>query len=316
MAANSIDNYRLDWLLSFLAVVDHGGFAAAAESTYRSQPRVSAHVAELERQLGTQLFDRKERPVRLTEAGITFLEYARRVVNDLEAGVSSVHAVVGILQGRVRLGWYGSVGAAFGPALLNEFSTIYPGIKVTLVEGSSEELAEALRDDELDVAIRPLLPATKDPALQHHTLWEEPLVAVLPDGHPLTGRPYVSLMELAEHPLITIGTDEDTSRQDEVHSTFLSAGITPRISHRTNMPQTLVGMARGGLGLGLTNLLAASVSDTAGMQIIPVKDASHRRQVCVFWNSSRALHPASRALIDLIAQSPVPEPVQRYQRRA
>ena len=79
MSTRSVDGYRLEWLTSFLAVVDFGGFAAGAEATYRSQPRVSAHVAQLERHLGVVLIDRHERPVRLTEAGIAFLEHARAV---------------------------------------------------------------------------------------------------------------------------------------------------------------------------------------------------------------------------------------------
>ena len=70
MSTRSVDGYRLEWLTSFLAVVDFGGFAAGAEATYRSQPRVSTHVAQLERHLGVVLMDRHERPVRLTEAGI------------------------------------------------------------------------------------------------------------------------------------------------------------------------------------------------------------------------------------------------------
>ncbi|MGO1511218.1 MAG: helix-turn-helix domain-containing protein [Actinomycetales bacterium] len=72
MESGPIDNYRFEWLNSFLAVVDFGGFAAAAENTYRSQPRISSHVADLERHLGAQLFDRKARPVRLTEGSSPF----------------------------------------------------------------------------------------------------------------------------------------------------------------------------------------------------------------------------------------------------
>lgn len=104
MSTRSVDGYRLGWLTSFLAVVDFGGFAAGAEATYRSQPRVSTHVAQLERHLGVVLIDRHERPVRLTEAGIAFLEHARAVVRSLETGTASVQAVLGMRRGQVRLG--------------------------------------------------------------------------------------------------------------------------------------------------------------------------------------------------------------------
>lgn len=317
MNGGSLDGYRLEWLTSFLAVVDFGGFAAAADNTFRSQPRISTHVAELEKQLGAVLFDRRERPVRLTDAGIAFLEHARRVLNALDAGASSVQAVLGLLRGRVRLGWYPSAGAAFGPSLLREFSALYPGVAVTLLEAATAELAVALHEGDADIAIRPLLPQPKEPSIQHHPLWEEPLVAVVPEGHPLADSDYLAVFELAKYPIVTIGGNSlENDNQHEIHRAFVAAGVTPTIAFRTNEPQTLVGLAREGLGIGLTNLLAATISDTTGTRIIPLRDSGNRRHVGVFWDSSRPMQPASRALIDLIVQLPVPEAVQRYQRRA
>ncbi|MGC5616062.1 LysR family transcriptional regulator [Georgenia sp. Z1491] len=316
MDTGSIDNYRLEWLSSFLAVVDFGGFAVAAEHTYRSQPRISTHVGELEKHLGAQLFDRKARPVRLTEAGMAFLEHARRVVRDLEAGTSSVQAVIGVLKGRVRLGWYPSVSAAFGPALLSTFTELYPGISVELVETPTSQLTTALREGEADIAIRPLLPATTEPTLQHHVLWEEPLVAIVPDGHSLADRDYIPLSELAEHPIVTYGSDTDAIGNNEVDRALLAAALSPRIVQRTNDPLTLVGLAAAGLGVGLTNLLAASLGRPQGVTVVPLRDAATRRQVCVFWDSAHPQQPATRALVDLIAQFPVPDVVQLYQRRA
>lgn len=317
MIAGSAEGYRLEWLTSFLAVVDFGGFAAAATATFRSQPRISTHVADLEKHLGAVLLDRRERPVRLTEAGIAFIEHARAVLRDLEAGSSSVQAVLGVLRGRVRLGLYPSAGAAFGPDLLREFSQLYPDVAVSLYEGSAEELAAALHNGDADVAIRPLLPAPREPSLQHHTLWEEPLVAVLPIEHPLAGADYLALSELADYPIVTIGgIRTGVDGQHEVSRGFLAAGLSPTITYQTNEPQTLVGMARAGLGIGLTNLLATSVSDTSGTHVIPVQDSGNRRHVGVFWDTARATQPATRALIDLVVQMPVPAAVRQYQRGA
>lgn len=317
MSTTSLDGIRLEWLTSFLAVVDFGGFAAAAENSFRSQPRISTHVAELERQLGAVLFDRRERPVRLTDAGIAFLEHARRVLTSLDAGVSSVQAVLGLLRGGVRLGWYPSAGAAFGPTLLREFRSLHPGVVVNLLEASAPELTTALHDGEVDVVIRPMLPLPKEPGMQHHPLWEEPLVAVLPETHVLADRDYVSVKELAAHPLITIGPGaSDSDSAHEVHRVFTQSGLVPSFAYRTNLPQTLVNLSRDGLGIGVTNLLAAAVSETSGMRIVPLRESAHRRQVAVFWNSARPLQPASRALIDLTVQLPAPSAVRHYQRRA
>ena len=85
---------ELDWVETFLAVVDRGGFTAASSQVHRSQSRVSAHIAALERELGVQLIDRTRRPATLTPAGRVFAQHAREII----ATVGSARAAVGVLR--------------------------------------------------------------------------------------------------------------------------------------------------------------------------------------------------------------------------
>lgn len=312
-----LDGYRLEWLSSFLAVVDHGGFAAAAENVYRSQPSISSHVAELEHRLGAVLFDRKERPVRLTEAGVAFLVHARAVQAELESGEADVQAVLGLLRGRVRVATYPSAGAAFVPALLREFSAQYPAVEASLHEGAPVELGAALATGEADLALRPLLPVPRETSIAHEILWVEPLVAVAPVSSALARFDALDLARLGDERLITQGTG--TSRdpdKTEIDHALRDAGLESRVVLRTNEPQTLVALARGEHGIGVTNLLAAAVSDTSGTKVIPLHGTVHRREVGIFWDAARAMQPAVRACLDLVLEMPVPEAVQRYERRA
>jgi DNA-binding transcriptional LysR family regulator len=314
---SALDGYRLEWLGSFLAVVDHGGFAAAAENVYRSQPSISSHVADLEHRLGAVLFDRKERPVRLTEAGMAFLVHARAVKAELESGEAEVQAVLGLLRGRVRLGCYPSAGAAFVPGLLAEFAAQYPAVEVALLEGAPVELGAALQSGEADLAIRPLLPVPREVSVSRDVLWVEPLVAVVPDTHPLAQFATMDLARLREERLITLGSGaQRDAGTTEVDNALRDAGLEGRVVLRTNEPQTLVALARSGHGIGLTNLLAAAVSEKSGTRVIPLHGTVHRREVGVFWDGARAMQPAVRAFLDLVLEMPVPEAVQRYERRA
>src|SRR3954452_149850 len=79
----TLGSVELVWLETLLAVVDRGGFTAASATLHRSQSRVSAHVAALERELGVRLFDRSRRPTTLTPAGEVFLPYARAAVQNI-----------------------------------------------------------------------------------------------------------------------------------------------------------------------------------------------------------------------------------------
>ena len=85
---------ELDWLETYLAVVDRGGFTAASTQVHRSQSRVSAHIAALERELGVLLIDRTRRPATVTPAGRIFATHAR----DILADVRSARSAIGILR--------------------------------------------------------------------------------------------------------------------------------------------------------------------------------------------------------------------------
>jgi DNA-binding transcriptional LysR family regulator len=298
---------KLEWIMSFVAVVDNAGFAAAAEATYRSQPRVSTHVAELERRLGASLINRHERPVKLTPAGDAYLQHARAVLKHLEAGELEVGAVLDLLRGTVSLGFFPSVGAAFVPGVLRAFARKHPDVTVALLEAPTTLLDRALREGKAELALRPLLPSPTEP-LSSHVLWEEPLVAVVPTDHPLGGRVDVSLAEVAANRIITIGSATQGNQQFETQEAFRRAGLRPDIVMQTNEPQTLVALARAGFGVGVTNVLATSISDLQGISAVPIRDALCTRQVALFWDDRRNLQPAARALVDFIRSSPPPGP--------
>ena len=86
-------------LRHFVAVVDHGGFTAAARAVYVSQPALSLAVKELETELGVSLFTRTGRQVQLTPAGAALLEPARQVLRDSETGQAAVQPVAGLQAG-------------------------------------------------------------------------------------------------------------------------------------------------------------------------------------------------------------------------
>jgi DNA-binding transcriptional LysR family regulator len=98
--------YRLDWIVSFVAVARHGGFSAAAKASFRAQSRISMHIAELEKAIGVQLFDRMVHPTVLTPEGRALLPHAEEVLNHLVVclanSLSAGGAQAGSCGGAVR----------------------------------------------------------------------------------------------------------------------------------------------------------------------------------------------------------------------
>lgn len=300
---------KLEWLESFIATVDSGGFAAAARNTYRSQPRVSAHISELERHLNATLFDRRRQGAHLTPAGAVLLVHARAVVQHLMDSEGEIRDLLDHPQGNVRIGCYPSVGAAFVPAIIRSYAVRYPGAQVTLIEVPTIELDTLIAEGDVDLILRPMFP--HPPAhLAHYKLWEEPLVAVIPSHHELLERrETVTLQALAPYPLIGVHPGDGSDNRSvfsEVHECLRMAQIHGRFSFYTDQPQTLIGLVREGLGIGVTNLLSAAISDHSDVRIEPIIGAAYSRSVGVYWNPRLSTSAAVMAMLEAIRAEPIP----------
>jgi DNA-binding transcriptional LysR family regulator len=287
--------YRLDWIVSFVAVARYGGFSAAAKAVFRGQSRISEHVAELEKALGVQLFDRTAHPVALTPEGRALLPHAEEILTRLDL-FTDLAAGAG---GQVRFGAYPSAAAWLFPQVAGRLQREHPAIRLLLHEGPSIELEKALAQGEVDLAIRPLHPLVAAESLTHELLWKEPLLAVFAKDHPLAAAASVSLAELASLPLISIG-EASGARQFESHLAFASAGLNPASVYRTNQPQTLLSLVRQGLGTGVTNALAVTTANLSGVRLVPIHDAGVERQVALFLPRDRPRTPALSAVIDAV----------------
>jgi DNA-binding transcriptional LysR family regulator len=298
---------HIDWLETFVAVVDCGGFSAAAASVHRSQSRISAHVAALEQALGVVLLDRRHRPVALTDAGEAYLPHAREVLAALDRGQADLESVAKVARGSVVLGSYPSASAAFLPGVLASFRRSHPQVRVDLTEQSTVGLAEALNSGDVHLALRALAPLADTEGLTCRPLWREPLVAVFPVDHPVARLAHpLPLSVLCEYELVTIGENTGQEVMYETNAAFRRCDTPPTIAWQTDQPQTLANFVRAGLGLGVTNALAMQVSDTEGLTTAPVGTLEQGRTVGVFWDPRRYLPRAARVLLAEISAAPIP----------
>lgn len=307
MDLSPLYRYRLDWITSFVAVAQYGGFSAAAAALYRSQPRISIQVAELERALGVKLFDRSMHPAVLTPEGRIVLPHAEAVLRHVQALCNDASPADGAVHGEVRLAIYPSASAFLLPHLYARLRVVHPQIRVVLREGPTIALDELLLSGEADLAVRPVLPSVTGNRLAHSILWREPLVAVVAARDPLAAEAFVQLDELAGMQLITIGADEDhTSSQFETNQAFAQAGLSPQVVFRSNQPQTLIALVRRGLGTGVTNCLAMTTSNLDGVRLVPIADAHCQRETALWWRADQPLSPATAAVHALVAEIPPP----------
>jgi DNA-binding transcriptional LysR family regulator len=138
-------------LATMVAIVDAGGFSAAAQRLGKTQAAVSAHIARFERQLGKKLFDRTRRGVHLTEAGQTLIFYARRMLVIEDEALAALQ--VDQVAGRVRVGMPDDYLNVFGRPLIENFSRVNRRAQIEILCNFSVELEQLLDRGELDVAI-------------------------------------------------------------------------------------------------------------------------------------------------------------------
>lgn len=300
MDLSDVHQYRLDWISSFVSVARHGGFSAAAKSLYRSQPRVSSHVAALERSVGRRLIDRSVQPAVLTPEGRGLLPHAEEILRQLGLLAETAQ---GTVRGTVRIGCYPSVAAYLYPLAVRALRATHPEVRLVLHEGPSVQLGSQLLGGDVDVAIRPLHPLLDSDRVAGQVLWHEPLVAVFRTDHPLAGASCVRLAQTAALPVITIGEGgEGHSHQYDTNLAFAASGLRPVISERTNQPQTLVSLVRHGMGVGVTNALAMTTADTQGVALVPIADPGCERVVAAWWRRSESVSPSVEAVRDYLGR--------------
>jgi LysR family transcriptional regulator, low CO2-responsive transcriptional regulator len=143
----------LTQIRAFLAVKGTGSVRAAAGQLLVSQPSVSAAVAMLGRELGTALFERHGRGVRLTEAGEAFAPYAAEVLGLLEQGKNAAQEAALPENSKIRLVAVNTAGEYLAPPLIQAYRQLHPGISVLLEVGNRATVFERLESRRADIGI-------------------------------------------------------------------------------------------------------------------------------------------------------------------
>lgn len=180
----------------FVAVAEDLNFSRAADRLHMAQPPLSAAIRQLEQELGTELLARTTREVRLTDAGRTFLEGARRTLSELErARVETQRAAAGEV-GQLRVGFSWSARFETLPAIGRSFRQTHPDVSLLAEEMWNARMLPALRSAAIDLAIS-LCPEVASEA-SYQTIRVEPVIALLAQPHPLAGQQSLRLQELAD----------------------------------------------------------------------------------------------------------------------
>lgn len=288
-------------LRAFIEVAKHGGFSSAAETLHLTQPAVSKRIAQLEEQLDARLFDRIGKRTTLTEAGLTLLPRARRILSDLADTERAVRDLDGHVGGQLRIATSHHIGLHRLPPLLRTFCREHPAVNLQISFMDSEQANALVAQGDTELGVITLAPDGPLGQLEAREIWPDPLSIMVAPDHALAGRREVSIIDLADHPAVLPGTGTYTGQILE--QLFRDAGTPLRISMSTNYLETLRMLAT--IGLGWTVL----PDSMAGEGLIRLQLKQHRlqRSLGIVLHRERSLSNAAQAFIDLLDREiPVP----------
>jgi DNA-binding transcriptional LysR family regulator len=146
-------NLNLDYLESFLVVIECGSFSAAAERLQLTQPAVSLQVRQLERSLKATLIERVGRKAQPTAAGVALLAHAEQINAAVASATDAVARHTLGTAGRVRLGTGATACIFLLPPILKELRTAFPSIEITVTTGNTADIARAVEDNTIDIGL-------------------------------------------------------------------------------------------------------------------------------------------------------------------
>jgi len=166
-----------------LAVAKHQNFTEAAKHSFVTQPTLSMQIQKLEDELGIQIFNRKKKPIALTEIGKKIVEQAKTIVDESNRMNDIVDQQKGFIGGEFRLGIIPTIIPTLLPMFLKIFIKKYPKVNLIINELTTEEIIKQLTNGAIDVGIAatPL----ENEAIKEQPLYYEPFVGLIPENHRL-----------------------------------------------------------------------------------------------------------------------------------
>jgi DNA-binding transcriptional LysR family regulator len=272
---------ELRHLRYYVAVAEECHFGRAAERLHIAQPPLSQQIKALESELGVRLLNRSTRKVELTPAGERFLDRARGILASLDAaGVEAARIASGEV-GRLALGFTGTATYELLPTLARVLHEDMPGIELDLKgEMLTPRQVTALGDGTIDVGF--LRPPVNDPGLEVRVLRREPLIAALPESHPLADRPSVRLADLKAETFISYPSHRRSVVHDAVFAACRRAGFQPTEVQEVAETSTLVAFVAAGLGVALVPASVQHLHIT-GATFKPLAGTTGEVELAVAW---------------------------------
>lgn len=241
---------------AFVETVNRGSITAAANALGYTQPGISRILHSLEEEWGVSLFDRGRKGIVATEEARRLYPHCLSILETKGVLDQTIAQIKGSIVGTIRIGGYFSVLTTWIPDLLDTLHQSHPGLEFQIFEGNAEEQFQMLQNNSLDIGF---LSSSAPEHYQFIPLYQDPIVAIMPDDHPLTAQETVTPGDLTRYPFLIKPEHAYGALREMLHDqpNMIDSGFSVKTDN------ALLGLVRKGMGIGVVGEMVAK----AGMPV-------------------------------------------------
>jgi len=278
-----------------LTVAEVKNFTRAAEMLHVSQPALSQQIRQIERELGSAIFDRGARVVGLTEFGRVYIEHAQKALEHLEAGKRAVHDVRDLASGLLRLAYTPTFAEYLIAPALRHFQNAYPSIAIDASERPLEDIEIGLERGELDLGIG--FTDARSEEIDAQPLFSEHIALLVATGHLLAKRRRaVTLAQLQDIPMALLSTDFVVRKFADAY--FRANQVSPPVMLQANALGTVLKSVKH--GRLATILPSAVLREHRGLVSLPLDPPLPERTVALLTRKRSSRTLAAKAFSDML----------------
>lgn len=268
-------------------------FGRAAERLHLTQPALSRLIRSMEKDLGTQLFERTTRRVSLTQSGLALLEPARTIQEQMQG----IHRVARSAQqgeiGTIRIGFAGFAGYSLASQLARHVHREHPGIALDLHPRSyTGEATQLVQDGEIDLAV---ITQPGPPGLDTLSMTNETMILAVPDHDRLARHDAVSVAELAHRRFVSYPSFHGSRVRDAMISLCTAAGFVPRIAQEAPDSYSLLTLVGAGVGIAMV-VSSATNTQITGVKYVNISGDNITLPLALAWRQSNPSSALSRVI--------------------
>ncbi|MBO1205511.1 MULTISPECIES: cidABC operon transcriptional activator CidR [Staphylococcus] len=281
----------------FVEVVNQHGMTNASKSLYIAQPTISKAIKDIEKELNMPLFDRSNRQLVLTDAGMVFYQKCKEILALYKDLPREINSLVGLETGHISIGLSAVMNMNKFIHILGEFHQQYPNVTYNLVENGGKMIEHQLINDEIDIGITTL---PVDQSIFHSLpLYQEELKLVLNQEHHLANYQKVQMAMLKDEDFILF--NEDFYLNDKIIEAAKNAGYIPNTVSKISQWNFIENLLNAHLGVSILPENIVNLLDS-NFKNITLEDPGMRWELGVIWKRDKYLSYATRQWIDFMKQ--------------